>query len=71
MPKFTDEKVIGGSEIPIIVLQKGRFTTPNEILRKKNAFKLGQNYQEEMPVSEMAIRRGNYLEPGILNWASD
>ena len=70
MPKLTKENVIGGSEIPTIVLNGSRFTTPNEIMNKKLAAKSGQVYEQE-PISQQALDRGNYLEPGILEWASD
>ena len=70
MPKLTKEDVIGGSEIPTIVLRKSRFTTPNEIMNKKLAAKSGQVYEQE-PISQQALDRGNFLEPGILEWASD
>ena len=70
MPKLTKEDVIGGSEIPTIVLKGSRFTTPNEIMHKKLAAKSGQVYEQE-PISQQALDRGNFLEPGILNWASD
>ena len=68
--KYTKDNVIGGSEIPTIVLNKGRFTTPNEIMHKKLAAKSGEQY-EQKPISQNALDRGNFLEPGILNWASD
>ena len=70
MPKLTKENIIGGSEIPTILLKGSRFSTPNEIMHKKLAAKSGQVYEQDI-ISQQALDRGNFLEPGILEWASD
>ena len=70
MPKLTKENIIGGSEIPTIVLKGSRFSTPNQIMHKKLAAKSGQVYEQQV-MHQQALDRGNFLEPGILEWASD
>ena len=70
MAKFSDDRFeIGASSVPAVVLGQTKFTTNERVRQRTIHARKGIPTIESDFGSKEALRRGNFLEPAVIEWA--